>query len=442
MKIKLSSASIFGFDFLLFISVQILMVIGIFFIYSSGVNSNGVIVSTEYIKQIIWVISGDILLLTVSFLDYKVFKTLAPWLYFIVMLLLVLTSVFGQVVNGSRSWLGIGALGIQPSEISKLFTILFLSSYLEDNQNSIKSLRTFVTAFIIAILPMFLILSQPDLGTAMVFIPIFVVMMFMAGGKSRYIMFLLATGILTIIFSMYPYYTMYISKSGINSIVLFTDQSVMTVISVAIATLIIISITGYFFTRKSYFYIFSYILTSTGISYIFSFLGRKFLKEYQIMRLIVFLDPQVDPRGSGWNIIQSVTAVGSGGAFGKGYLQGTQSHYRYLPEQSTDFIFSIISEEIGFMGNLLIVLLFSIIFWRCINIILKSKDLFGSLIASGMIGMIFFHFMINIGMAIGIMPITGIPLVFLSYGGSSLWTVLFGIGILLSVYHRRYKNVN
>jgi len=418
------------------------MIIGIFFIYSSGVNSNGVIVSSEYIKQIVWVITGDFLLLTVSFLDYKIFKAISPWLYFIIMLLLVLTAIFGQVVNGSRSWLGIGSLGIQPSEISKLFTILFLSSYLEENRNSIQSFKTFAVAFIIVALPMGLILIQPDLGTAMVFIPIFIVMMFIAGGKNRYILFLLATGILTIIFSMYPFYTMYISKSGSNSIVLFTDESVMVVIGFTIVALVLISVLGYIFTRKGYFYIFSYLLTITGISYVFSFFGRKVLKEYQIMRLIVFLDPQVDPRGSGWNIIQSVTAVGSGGAFGKGYLQGTQSHYRYLPEQSTDFIFSIISEEIGFMGNLLIVLLFTIIFWRCINIILKSRDLFGSLIASGMVGMIFFHFMINIGMAIGIMPITGIPLVFLSYGGSSLWTALFGIGILLSVYHRRYKNVN
>jgi rod shape determining protein RodA len=418
------------------------MIIGVFFIYSSGVNSNGVVVSTEYIKQIVWVISGDILLLIVSFLDYKIFKAISPWLYFIALILLALTATFGQVVNGSRSWIGIGSLGIQPSEISKLTTILFLSSYLEDNRNSIQSIRTFIVAFIIILLPMGLVLVQPDLGTAMVFIPIFIIMMFMAGGKSRYLIFLISTGILTILFSMYPYYSMFISKTESNSIILFTDQKIMTIISLAMAAIVIISLLGYFLTRKGYFYLISSFLTITGISYVLSFFARRVLKEYQVMRLIVFLDPQVDPRGSGWNIIQSVTAVGSGGAFGKGYLQGTQSHYRYLPEQSTDFIFSIISEEIGFMGNLLIILLFSIIFWRCINIILKSRDLFGSLIASGLVGMIFFHFMINIGMAIGIMPITGIPLVFLSYGGSSLWTILFGIGILLSVYHRRYKNVN
>lgn len=253
---------------------------------------------------------------------------------------------------------------------------------------------------------------------------------------------LTTTGLLTIFFSMLPFYLMYMTESTSNVIILFTEQSIMTVISLTLVALAIITLLGSIFTRKHYFYYLTSIFSITGISYFFSYFARNILKEYQIMRLIVFLDPQVDPRGSGWNIIQSVTAVGSGGAFGKGYLKGTQSHYRYLPEQSTDFIFSIISEEIGFMGNLLIIVLFMLIFWRCINIILKSQDLFGSLIAAGIVGMIFFHFMINLGMAIGIMPITGIPLVFLSYGGSSLWTILLGMGILLSVYHRRYKNVN
>jgi rod shape determining protein RodA len=442
MKIKISMSSIFGFDFFLFIAIQLLMVTGIFFIYSSGVNSNGVVVSDEYIKQIVWVISGNIILLTVSFLDYKIFKGFAPWLYLFMIILLTLTAFFGTVVNGARSWIGVGSLGIQPSELSKLSTILFMAVYLENNRKSAHTLGVFVTAFFICAIPMGLILLQPDLGTSMVFMPIFIVMMFIAGGNSRYLLLMIATGLLTILFSMYPYYNMYIAESASNLVILFNNSTVMIVVSVIIAVICLVGVIGYLFTRKPYFYGIAALLGVVDISYVMSFFAGKVLKEYQVMRLIVFLNPQVDPKGSGWNIIQSVTAVGSGGPFGKGYLKGTQSHYRYLPEQSTDFIFSIISEEIGFMGNLFIILLFAVIFWRCLNIILKSQDLFGSLIASGMVGMIFFHFMINIGMAIGIMPITGIPLVFLSYGGSSLWTALLGIGILLSVYHRRYKNVN
>ncbi len=440
MKIRLNTPSIFGFDFFIFIAVELLMIIGIFFIYSSGVNSNGIIVTNEYIKQIVWVSTGTIIMLVFAFMDYKRMRTISFYFYALTLLLLLMTYLFGQIVNGSRSWLGIGSLGIQPSEISKLTTILFLSTYISNNRSRIESLWVFITALAIVLLPMGLILMQPDLGTAMVFIPVFLVMIYIAGGKKRYILFILLTGLLTIIFSVLPYWAIYIAQTKTNSMLIFSDTELMKVISLVFFTVIGLSLWGYLATGKSYFYIIFYSITILGISYVLSFIARMVLKDYQVMRLIVFLDPQVDPKGAGWNIIQSVTAVGSGGVFGKGFLQGTQSHYRYLPEQSTDFIFSIISEEIGFIGNLAIIVLFLIIFWRSLNIIVKSRDVFGSLIAAGMAGMIFFHFMINIGMAIGIMPITGIPLLFLSYGGSSLWTTLMGIGLMLSVYHRRYKN--
>jgi rod shape determining protein RodA len=157
------------------------------------------------------------------------------------------------------------------------------------------------------------------------------------------------------------------------------------------------------------------------------------------MRMVVFLDPTVDPQGAGWHIIQSVTAVGSGGMLGKGFLNGTQSHYQFLPQQSTDFIFSIIAEEWGFLGGMLIFFLYGIIFTRGILIIINTEDTFARYTATGIVGMIFFHFFVNIGMAMGIMPITGIPLFFLSYGGSSLWTAAIGVGILVSIQMKRYR---
>jgi len=155
------------------------------------------------------------------------------------------------------------------------------------------------------------------------------------------------------------------------------------------------------------------------------------------MRLIVFLDPNVDPLGSGWNIIQSITAIGSGGPFGMGYLQGTQSHYRFLPQQSTDFIFSILSEEWGFLGGLVVFILYGTILARSLIIIKKTENNFGALVATGIAAMYFFHFMVNIGMVMGMMPITGIPLLFVSYGGSSLWTAMTASGLLMSINMRR-----
>jgi len=165
--------------------------------------------------------------------------------------------------------------------------------------------------------------------------------------------------------------------------------------------------------------------------------ARHFMKNYQIMRLIIFLKPDIDPRGSGWNIIQSITAVGSGGFWGKGFLKGTQSHYRFLPQQSTDFIFSILSEEWGFLGCILIFALFLIILLRGVYISYKSRENYTILIGTGIVSMLFLHAIVNIGMSIGIMPITGLPLFFLSYGGSSLWTALIGVAILNNINMQR-----
>ncbi|MDL2229931.1 rod shape-determining protein RodA, partial [Treponema sp. OttesenSCG-928-L16] len=219
-----------------------------------------------------------------------------------------------------------------------------------------------------------------------------------------------------------------------------TDFRFIAVMILAFSFILAIAFFGFRKFRKRYFY---WIVYGAAI-FIFSlgaaFLSHKVLKDYQIMRLIVFLDPNVDPRGSGWNIIQSITAIGSGGFLGKGYLQGTQSHYRFLPQQSTDFIFSIFSEEWGLIGGLLLFALFLLICMRLIRIMKTTSDPFGSYIAAGFSTMVIFHFLINVGMAMGIMPITGIPLLFVSYGGSALLSAMTGVGLSLSIYVRRFQH--
>jgi rod shape determining protein RodA len=220
---------------------------------------------------------------------------------------------------------------------------------------------------------------------------------------------------------------------------ILTKQVFLRYSLIALAAICGLAIVGYLLLKKGYFYWIFYSAIIMFISLLGSMGAGIFLKEYQIMRLIVFLNPGIDPRGAGWNIIQSITAVGSGGIFGKGFLKGTQSHYRFLPQQSTDFIFSIIAEEWGFLGNLFVFALFLIIMIRCIYIILNAKDRFAVYTGAGIMTMFFFHFIVNIGMAMGIMPITGIPLFFLSYGGSSLWTAMIGVGILLNINRQMNK---
>jgi rod shape determining protein RodA len=209
------------------------------------------------------------------------------------------------------------------------------------------------------------------------------------------------------------------------------------IIIFATSMITIISIVGYILTRQKYYYWISYVFIVIVISLFASIAAGKVLADYQVKRLIIFLDPQSDPLGSGWNIIQSKVAIGSGNLFGQGFLQGTQSHYRFLPEQSTDFIFSILSEEWGFVGCCVVFLLYFTVLFRCIMIMRKTTNTYGYYISSGIFTMFLFHFVINVGMVMGIMPITGIRLCFLSYGGSSLWTAMTCVGLLLSINARK-----
>jgi rod shape determining protein RodA len=352
--------------------------------------------------------------------------------------MLIITLLLGNKVNGARSWLGFGGFGIQPSEFTKLGTIIALSAFCTKNRENIRSLLVFLRAAMIPALPMALILAQPDLGTSLVYIPIFLVILFMAGTKIRYLFFLVACGLGVTLFTIIPMWSGYVLKQETFFVTIFSNQLLMLAILGACLLIVILSATGWFVFKKGIYYWMCYSFIIFSSSLFFAVMAQKILKAYQIMRLVVFLDPSVDPQGAGWNILQSLTAIGSGGLFGKGFLQGTQSHYNYLPQQSNDFIFSIIAEEIGFLGSMAVFLCFFILIIRGFIIANSSKDSFGSYLCFGIIAMIFFHFVVNIGMAMGIMPITGIPLLFLSYGGSSLWTSMMAAGILINVYYRRY----
>lgn len=415
------------------------MVVGIIFIYSSGVTATGVVFSYEYIRQIIWVGTGLIFLFGITFFDYGKLKDFAPYIYIFFLLLLVLTLFFGRIVNGARSWLGPSGFGIQPSEFTKIAAILLLAVYLERTGKKITELPRLLLAALIAFIPMGLVLIQPDLGTATVFIPIFLAMVYIAGAKVSHILFILLTGFLMLLFTVLPAWQGYVLSQEVLIFNIFNNRRLLLIVIFTALMVFLLALTGYFTIKRRYFYWIMYGAAITGIAMLGSVGGRMFLKEYQIMRLIIFLNPYVDPLGSGWNIIQSKTAVGSGGLVGKGLLEGTQSHYQYLPQQSTDFIFSIYAEEWGFIGVMVLFTVFGIILLRGLVIVHLAKDKFGSLLGAGILGMFFFHFLVNIGMAMGIMPVTGIPLFFMSYGGSSLWTGAISIGLLMSIYQHRYR---
>lgn len=431
---------LFEIDIPLFGSVLLLCGFGILFIYSSGITSTGTLVSNEYFRQIIWTCVGIFLFFVFAMIDYRKLYNISMYLYAIIIFVLIYTKIFGKIVNGARSWIGIASFGIQPSEFAKVITILFLARYLEMSRKADGQLRRLFISALIVFLPIALVLIQPDLGTSLVFIPIFLAMAYIAGIHWKYLFFisllLFLGGFLTVL----PLWQQRIIGSNSSFLRFFSNSRSILISSSSLALISGLGAFGFNRYKKQYFYWITYFAMLLCISLIISFIGRAVLKEYQIMRLIVFLNPDIDPRGSGWNIIQSITAIGSGGLWGKGFLQGTQSHYRFLPQQSTDFIFSIFSEETGFLGGVLIFSLFLIISLRIIRILKSSKDDYGVYICAGVVAVVVFHFMVNVGMAMGTMPITGIPLLFLSYGGSSLLAIMMAMGIVMSVYLRRFEH--
>jgi rod shape determining protein RodA len=265
-------------------------------------------------------------------------------------------------------------------------------------------------------------------------------MTFIAGVSLRYVIFLSACIMLTGILMVLPLWQSYILRNSLPVLLILSNPRFVAPAILVLTIIAAIAVFGYVKYKKRYFFWIVYMVAVFVFSLGASFTSHKVLKDYQIMRLIVFLDPNVDPRGAGWNIIQSITAIGSGGFTGKGYLQGTQSHYRFLPQQSTDFIFSIFTEESGLLGGLFVFVLFLIICLRLIRIMKTTADPFGAYITAGLAAMYVFHFLINVGMTMGIMPITGIPLLFMSYGGSAVTSAMTGIGLSLSIYMRRYQH--
>ncbi len=434
----MNSKNFVFFDYFLFISVVLLVTIGIFFIYSSGINSEKVLVSKEYIKQIFFAVTGLFLMLGVSLFDYRRLRRIAPYIYIVLIVLLIYTRFFGRYVNGAYSWIGIGQFGIQPSEFGKILFTIYLAWYLEKSAQENPRTR-FVKALFILLLPMGLILIQPDLGTATVYIPIFLVMCYVAGIPIKYILMICIGGMLTIVFTVLPIWESEIYRKTVPIISLLTNMKLRLLLIMALGSVTVISLSGYIFFKKTYYYWITYIFGLITLALILSIFAGKVLKDYQIKRLIIFLDPEVDPLGAGWNIRQSKTAIGAGGIFGQGFLKGTQSHYRYLPQQSTDFIFSILSEEWGFLRCFFVFILYFIIIIRGLIITKNTNNTFGYYIAAGITFMFFYHFIVNVGMVMGIMPITGIPLLFLSYGGSSLWNAMICVGMYMSINFRKLE---
>jgi rod shape determining protein RodA len=360
-----------NFDWVVLTSVLILSITGILTIYSATRPLPGGEHSTHFIKQIYWILVGLAAMAAVVNVDYKWFGNASYYLYGVGLILLVAVLLSGTSGMGAQRWLHIGPVNFQPSELFKLALILTLARFMSMRIGRLSARSLALAFFTFLIVPFLLVLKQPDLGTGLALLAIFVLLAFAKGVERK-----------------------------------------------IVALVVIISIIS------------------------IPFLGTIFwdeLKDYQKKRIVAFVDPDIDPEGISYHVNQSKIAIGSGGGLGKGYLKGTQGPFRFLPEKHTDFIFSIFAEEWGFVGSMFLILTYLVLIFRGLNTAAKAKDEFGRLLALGITLMFTFYCFVNIGMTLGLMPVVGIPLPFMSYGGTALASNFIAAGLLISIRARRFE---
>lgn len=411
----------------------VLVLFGWLTIYSAAYNPlkpSPFTFSEEYGKQLVWVAVCAFLIVVILYLEAEVFNKLAVYIYFFFVLLLMLVLVIGKEVNGARAWFGIGDFGIQPSEFSKIGVGLFLSKYISGTGIQLKNFRTRLKAFAIIGLPAALILLQPDVGSLLTFLA-FILVMYREGMSGSVLIAGFASvviGTLSIVIgagrTTYPYF------GELSSI--WTFLMVLFVISV----LAIIFIRNFIVPRsRRMLYsvtLLSLVLAST-MAFSVNYIVDNVLEKHHKERIYVMLSLPVEREDATYNSEMAKITVGSGGLFGRGFHQGPMTQNNYVPEQWTDFIFSAVAEEWGFLGSSLVILLFFVLIYRIVMLAERQRSQFSRVYGYCVAAIIFLHLLINIGMVLGLAPIIGIPLPFFSYGGSSLmaFTMLLFIMIRL-----------
>ena len=397
-------------DWLTIFLYLLLVFIGWISIYAAVYNeehSSIFDMSQSYGKQLIWIGTSLLLGLVIMVIDAKFFSTFSYGLYLLIILLLIAVLLFGKEIAGSRSWFQFGSFSLQPSEFAKFAASIALAKYLSGLDTNIARFRTKVLASFIIIFPAILILFQHDTGSAIVFFALILVL-FREGLSGNFLM-------LGVIIAF-----LFILALLINKFII-------------IGSLAIIDVLVYLFNknirRRILWIIGIFLITS---AYIFSvdYAFENILETHQKKRINVLIGKETDIRGAGYNVHQSKIAIGSGGFSGKGFLKGTQTKFDFVPEQSTDFIFCTVGEEWGFAGSFVLIFIYVSLLIRLILLAERQRSAFARIYGYGVVSILFFHFAVNIAMTIGLFPVIGIPLPFISYGGSSLW----GFTILLFIF--------
>jgi rod shape determining protein RodA len=398
------------FDIWLLSAAFILSLIGILLIFSSKYYSSNPSEQSLYLKQISWLVFGLIAAGVVFFVPLRFHEALSYLYYFLAVVLLGLLFLGGSGQLGAARWFRLGWINFQPSELAKLAFIFVFARYLSYTKRSIYSFKWLATTIFLVSIPAVLILKQPDLGTSLVFFALSLSMLFWAGVPLLFMVILISP--LVSLICGFHWSTWALFFLGFLLVLYYHRPGFAFGVFMILLNLTVGTVTPLFWSR---------------------------LHDYQKARILTFLDPGRDPQGAGYQILQSKIAIGSGGVLGKGFLQGSQTKLAFLPMQHTDFIFTVTGEEFGLIGALVILSLFAFIVFRGILIAKKARNAFASFTALGITTIFGFQMVVNIGMVIGIMPVTGLPLPFLSYGGSSMLLSWISVGLLLSIGYKWYE---
>ncbi len=374
--------------------------------------------SQRYGKQLLWIGTSVLIIIFLFILDGNLFQTLAYPIYILSMLSLLGVLLFGKEIAGARSWFVFGGFSLQPSEFAKFATALALGAFLNKQGRDLSRWKDKIMAFIIIGLPAILIIPQPDPGSALVYFSLILVL-YREGLSGSYIFLGISVAVLFILSLLIP--TLYLQ------------------IGLALIALLI----AYLGRRSKGFWIRVLAILSMALLLVNSvdYAFNNILEDRHRNRINILLGKAHDPKGIGYNTTQSMIAIGSGGFSGKGYLNGTQTKFDFVPEQSTDFIFCTVGEEWGFLGSSLLILLFVLLFFRIVQLAERQKNRFARAYGYAVVSILFFHFTINIAMTIGLAPVIGIPLPFFSYGGSSLWGFTFLLFILIKLDSFRWQTL-
>ncbi|TAF72887.1 MAG: rod shape-determining protein RodA [Bacteroidetes bacterium] len=370
-------------------------------------------------KQLLWIGTAALLIFFISLIDHRFFETFAFVIYGAIILLLIGVLIGGKVVAGSKSWIEIGSFALQPSEFAKFSTALALSAYLSKQSMNLSNLKSLFLAYIIIFSPAILILLQNDTGSTLVF-SCFMLVLYREGMNPTILVIGIVAVFLFIFALIFDKIYLSIAYGILGLLFIFFNRSIKRKFS---NILIVLGCT----------------VLMAAFTYSVDFFVNNVLQLHQQNRIKALINPDADPLGFGWNVTQSKIAIGSGGFLGKGFLEGTQTKFDFVPEQHTDFIFCTIGEEWGWIGTFVLISIFVALFLRIIYMAERQRSNFARIYGYCVASIMFFHFMVNIGMTIGLFPVIGIPLPFFSYGGSSLWsfTILFWIFLNLDANRKQ-----